>query len=323
MKKIYFLALTFVSLYSNAQLYTVDFENSLSTAETYDNGSGGAGDFTFDDLVLSNSYNQAWSSWAGFSLSNITDNTTAGWGNQYASSTGDGNNSSTYAVFYADGFTETYLNAENMKSIDSFYINTTAYSRLSMLNGDAVGKQFGSPLNAQGMDDETNGEDFFRVWIISSDETGANKDSMEFYLADYRFADDNDDYIINDWTKVDLSSLSTYPKQILTFRFESSDIGDFGINTPTYFAIDDISYHQVMGVDEVELDVDIYPNPVSDIVNVKGENGQVTISDINGNVVLTTSHNLFSSIDVSSFASGVYFLQLENNRGKMIQKIIK
>ncbi|MES2799569.1 MAG: DUF4465 domain-containing protein [Bacteroidota bacterium] len=323
MKKIYVLAMTMMSLNVNSQIYTVDFENALTASESYDNGSAGAGDFNFDDLEFGNYYNAGWSSYGGFAFSNITDVTTAGYTNQYASSTGNGNNSDTYGIFYWDGYSPDYINAINNKSIDSFYINTTTYSRLSMLNGDAVGKQFGSPLNAQGMDDETAGADFLKVWIISSLEDGSNKDSMEFFLADYRFADDNDDYIVNEWTKVDLSSLTTYPKQVVKFRFESSDVGQFGINTPTYFAIDDVSYHQMMGVNEIELNVEVYPNPAIDFVSVNGEQGNLSLKDVNGKVILSEAHMQFTKFDLSKLPQGIYFLTLENERGKAVRKIVK
>ena len=39
-----------------------------------------------------------------------------------------------------------------------------------MLNGDAYAKKFGEPTNALGEVDGTNGEDFFRVWIICENE---------------------------------------------------------------------------------------------------------------------------------------------------------
>ena len=48
---------------------------------------------------------------------------------------------------------------------------------------------------------------------------------------------------MDQWTDVDLSILGDVYG--LSFDYESSDIGSFGINTPTYFAIDNIDIQAV------------------------------------------------------------------------------
>ena len=62
--------------------------------------------------------------------------------------------------------------------------------------------------------------------------------TVDFYLADYRFENNGDDYLIQDWTWVDLTGLGAATQ--LEFDLDSSDVGQFGMNTPAYFAIDDI-----------------------------------------------------------------------------------
>ena len=62
---------------------------------------------------------------------------------------------------------------------------------------------------------------------------------VEFALADYRFEDSASDYIVDQWTRVDLSSLVGARK--LQFGLESSDVGEFGMNTPAYFALDQVA----------------------------------------------------------------------------------
>ena len=61
---------------------------------------------------------------------------------------------------------------------------------------------------------------------------------MDFYLADYRFADNGLDYIVDDWSWVDLTSLGAVDK--LQFGLSSTDNGFFGMNTPAYFAMDNM-----------------------------------------------------------------------------------
>jgi hypothetical protein len=319
MKKFYFsvfaVALS-TSVYAQV-LATVDFEAHLTDPESFDNGSGQAGNFTYDLITLTNNYNVDWQSWSGFAISNITDNTTAGWGNQYASFTGSGHNSETYAVHYPEG--DILLNGPG--KIDSFFITNTAYAGISMRDGDDFSKQFGSIFGANGLEDGTNGEDFLRLWIICEDQF-MNKDSIEFYLADYRFADELDDYIVDEWVKIDLTTLPIETAKV-SFRFESSDMGDWGINTPTYFAIDDISHQYYWGLNEDFMEISVFPNPVVDELRIKGESGMVHILDLNGKVLKTFKHHLASSIDFTGFEPGLYILELQNSKGKFTTKILK
>ena len=321
MKKMYTLALaSIIHVALVAQIPVVyDLEDRLSNPESFNNGSAGSADFDLGVIRLTNEYNSEWGGWNGFSFSNITDNISAGWGNQYASYAGGGRDSETYAVFYPHGTIE--MNGPG--KIDSFFVTNTAYAAISMRDGDLYSKQFGSIYNANGEVDGTNGEDFLRLWIIVEGMSTLDKDSIEFYLADYRFADDQEDYIVNDWRKIDVSTFG-YEVYKVSFRFESSDMGEWGINTPTYFAIDDLSTQYYGSLAEQELIVEVYPNPVIDRVYIKGEKGSIELSDVNGNVLVRGAHHEFSIIEMSNYAPGVYFLRIENEKGqKATRKLIR
>ena len=319
MKKIYVLVATALVCSNLSAQTVIDFENVSLNPETYDNGYAGSSNFFIAGFTFSNIYDAAWGSWNGFSISNITDNTTAGWGNQYSAFPGSGRNSANYGVYYPEGT----IQGNSSLAIDSFYISNTTYAAISMRDGDGFGKQFGSIYAGDGTTiDGTNGEDYYRVWVIAEGYSGI-KDSVEVYLADYRFADNSQDYIVDSWIKVDLSTFGILPYSI-TFRIESSDVGSFGINTPTYFAIDDLYQSQIEGIDENEmLSIDVYPNPVQDLLTVKGENGILTLKDINGKTILSENHFGISVLNFEELKIGIYFLELVNSEGKAIQKIIK
>ncbi len=319
MKKIYTLVATALVCSNLTAQTVIDFENVVLNPETYDNGYAGASNFSMAGFTFSNIYDAAWGSWNGFSISNVTDNTTAGWGNQYSAFPGSGRNSANYGVYYPEGT----IQGNSSLAIDSFYITNTSFSAISMRDGDAYGKIFGSIYAADGTTvDGTNGEDFYRVWVIAEGYSGV-KDSVEVYLADFRFANNSQDYIVDSWIKVDLSSFGIYPYSI-SFRIESSDVGAWGINTPTYFAIDDVYKSTIVGIDEnTNLSIDVYPNPVQDLLTVKGENGVITLKDINGKVILTENHFSVSILNLEELTSGIYFLELINSNGKAVQKIIK
>lgn len=322
MKKIYVLVATAI-ICSNASaqnIDTINFESITLAPESYNNGSDGTGDFNFIDFSLSNIYDAGWGSWNGFSISNVTDNTTSGWGNQYSAFPGSGKGSDNYGIYYPEGIIQGLSNA----AIDSFYISNTTFAGISMRDGDAFGKQFGSIYAADGTTvDGTNGEDFFRVWVIAEDVSSGIKDSLEVYLADYRFPNSSDDYIVDEWIKVDVASLGLVAYTI-SFRFESSDMGAWGINTPTYFAIDEIFTSTIEGLDENQaLSIELFPNPVVDYLNITGEAGILIITDVNGNQILSQEHYGTSKIDLTQFEAGIYFVELENSKGRAIQKITK
>ncbi len=319
MKKFYFsvFALILSTSLSAQSIATVDFEGHLTNPETFDNGSDESGDFNFDLITLTNYFNTDWQSWNGFAISNITDNTTAGWSNQYASFTGSGRNSETYAVHYPTGEISFYAPGK----IDSFFITNTAYTGISMRDGDDFAKQFGSIYGADGLEDGTNGEDYLRLWIICEG-IGQIKDSIEFYLADYRFADDLEDYIVDEWVKIDLTTLPIETVSV-SFRFESSDMGEWGINTPTYFAIDDISYQFFWGLNENNMEISVFPNPVVDELKIKGESGMISILDLNGKILKTYEHHSMSSVDFTEYSSGLYLVELQNSKGKFTTKVQK
>jgi hypothetical protein len=114
--------------------------------------------------------------------------------------------------------------------VQSVYVTNSTYAALSMRDGDSFSKQFGG--------DGGDEPDWFKLSVYGTDAGGSLlPQSVEFYLADYRF---DADYIIDAWTLVDLSSLAGAKR--LHFNLSSSDVGEFGMNTPATFAIDDISY---------------------------------------------------------------------------------
>jgi hypothetical protein len=111
-------------------------------------------------------------------------------------------------------------------------VTNTTYAATSMLNGDGFAKQFGGPTG--------NDPDYFRLRVLGYDAGGNLAGSVEHYLADYRFADNGQDYVVSQWQEVDLANLRGLGVRSLSFNLESSDTGFFGVNTPAYFALDDL-----------------------------------------------------------------------------------
>jgi len=169
--------------------------------------------------------------WEGWTYSNTTNTTTPGFANQYSAYTGGGFNSANYGVTYAFNPSVTTINFAGPVLVSEGYFTNTTYAALSMLNGDGFAKKFGG---ASG-----NDPDFFKLRIIGLDAANTQTGFVDFYLADFRSASSSGDYIINQWTPVNLASLGAVSK--LSFVLSSSDSGQFGMNTPAYFALDNLN----------------------------------------------------------------------------------
>ncbi len=293
-----------------------DGNNAVADFEEFDfdyyNGSDLAGGFTSGEGYFYNSYNPSWNSWTGFAYSRKNDITTAGWTNQYSAITGQGQNSS---EAYAVGNGSPSVKFDKTYDIGSIWVTNGTYAYLSMLNGDSFAKKFGG--------NSDNDPDWFLLTIKGFD-NGVYTDSVNFYLADYRFDDNSKDYIINEWTEVDLSPLGNVDS--INFSFNSSDIGDYGMNTPAYFCLDNIAVTPVSVIAvSSNTNVGVYPNPVVDRLNVSNvNNSNVNIFNLSGRLVYSIkAYQNDISIDLSNFINGVYFVNVQNKNDVHTYKVVK
>lgn len=256
MSAVLFVVPLFVAPLS-VQAETITFDDLTLAPNSYWNGpdtngttvAGPYGDviqgsFSSHGVTFGNSYDTTYGSWSGFAYSNTDDTTTPGFGNQFSAYSGSGRGlgQDNYgvafghheigSVFGAPPFDPQSLSQLSElphfdiptgQQIEGAYLNNTTYAGLSMLNGDAFAKQFGVG-------------DWFKVTAYGSDASGlVLSTSVDFYLADFQSPNH---LIVSDWTYFDLSSLKD--AQTIYFNLTSSDVGAFGMNTPAYFAIDDI-----------------------------------------------------------------------------------
>jgi len=213
-------------------LLSGDFGELTLDPESYWNGSDESGQFVTGPARFHNDYNTAYYSWSGWAYSNATDVTTPGYMNQYSAFTGDGFHgeevpNNVYGVSCLYGPAVIDFVEGKAHAVEGFYVTNSTYAALSMMEGDWVAKRFGG-------DDGTD-PDYFKLQVWGR-ANGKNTDSIEFFLADYRYNAPEKDYLIKTWQWVDLSSLGKVDS--LMFGLESSDVGDYGMNTPAYFCLD-------------------------------------------------------------------------------------
>ncbi len=193
----------------------------------------GNGPANFDNIFSINDYGYGEiETWTGFAFSSMKDDTTAGYTNQYSAYPASGvNGSNAYALCYNSRGTDTIKFTAPVEISGTFVANGT-YTVLSMLHGDAFAKMFGG--------ESGNDPDWFMLTIQGLNE-GLPTNTVEFYLADYRFENNEEDYIVTDWEFVDLTALGEV--DMIEFSLSSSDTGAYGMNTPAYFFIDDLNDH--------------------------------------------------------------------------------
>ena len=85
-------------------------------------------------------------------------------------------------------------------------------------------------------------------------------------------------------------------------------------------------YNSTLSVDDISLDensVKLYPNPVTDVVNIKTNQTikNVTVFNVNGQKVLDFANQ--SQINISNLPTGMYFLNINTNQSNQTIKILK
>lgn len=84
--------------------------------------------------------------------------------------------------------------------------------------------------------------------------------------------------------------------------------------------------NQVVGIEEAQaLQLSVYPNPSSNLVNVQCEKtiNTIRLTDILGNELINRHVNSTNTqVDVSSFAKGVYLLQLSAGKQTATRKVV-
>ncbi|MEX0322194.1 MAG: DUF4465 domain-containing protein [Puniceicoccaceae bacterium] len=226
----------------NAEEVVVDFEDVAlwgSGVEAYLGAGGGiyntgrdlSGGFESSGVYFENSYTDwggGFYSWEGWSYSTTVDTETAGYTNQYSAYPGEAASGDVYAVTYVASYAPPRIQLPaGLKKPLSISVANTSYGAISMRDGDDFAKQFNRA-----------DQDTLILTITGVDAAGDPVGSVEVYLADFRDGT-GDGLLLGDWKAVDLSAFGTGIEQ-LAFMLESTDIGDFGMNTPAYIAVDDL-----------------------------------------------------------------------------------
>ncbi|MBI9055762.1 MAG: DUF4465 domain-containing protein [Bacteroidales bacterium] len=232
-----------------------------------------------------------------------------------------GSKTDLYAVAY-DGYNESFfperhcnitLNQDD--SICGLYLTLNAYTYKSIKCGDSFAGAF-------------EYGDYYYV-TIKGYLNGILTDTVVYYLADYR---NSTAYVVDDWNWVNLQDLGTVDS--LAFELTTSDVGQYGPNTPMYFCMDEIKVgcqscastdnkhdtfptpgYPSSKADIQELKIKVSPNPASSVLTVQTETGSnISILSKNGNYAKKLKTNATSiEVSVNDLHPGMYIIYCENN----------
>ena len=171
--------------------------------------------------------------WGGFTASNRTDLNQTGLNAQYTAVTGCGYDGSTqYAVAYTYGVqTDVYAADGQSHTVTGCYITNNLWAYQDVLQG-SMGQ---TPFGGLSGDDP----DWFKLTATGKNASGQTVGTLDFYLADYRFEDNSQDYVLDTWEWFDLSPLG--PVATISFSLSSTKSNYGGMITPAYFCMDNFN----------------------------------------------------------------------------------
>ncbi len=298
------------------------FENIVLGTDTFNDGRDTSGGFQSGNAFFSNTNSGGYAT--GFSVTNKTNIDSAGYTNSYSAITAGGYSSTNYAVANVSGdAAKVKLSGTAAgKTVNGFYVTNTTYAYLSMRDGDQFAKKFGGATG--------NDQDFFLLTIKAWSAGALKSDSVNFYLADFRAANNSQDFILDAWSWVDLKSLGNVDS--LVFYLTSSDVGNFGMNTPSYFALDNFTtsdgvtvLYEIASANSLKA----YPNPVSkgSSLNIELDetvSNEVSVFTIAGQQVssATISNSKLHTLSTINFTTGAYIVKVTNSNGTATTRVI-
>ena len=317
MKK-FIMFISFVILISIVQAQESVFSfNDLSVPDTgFYNGNDLQGYFITTNsevnAIFYNNYDPTWNSWYGWAYSIWHNDTSQDFNNQWSVYSGyllD----TTFALAYVGiDWNNNYENipvgikfSNKIKPL-SLYVANTTYTALTIKNGNYFSQAF-----EQG--------EYFKLLIIGIYNNRIT-DTIVHYLADYR---NNLSYIQKDWAYIDLTSLGTIDS--LCFNLVSTDIGDYGMNTPGYFAIDQLRFvsNHTSVINKLPIlpqkTLKIYPNPANNYITVPNTIKTTEIYNTKGILMgRWTSRN----ISLHTLPSDLYIVRLWDGKKWTSVKLI-
>ncbi len=334
-KTIILFALLFTSIFVNAQIYeTETFEGLTSVIDSgqvlngksmFKKYESGFGSFQFG---WDTSYGGYWAkNWAASRVIFNKEETSDFAKHLYAAKPGYGCESADYDFVSHSGSKNVFLvgqnnsgfrlnpTTRNATQVVQLRISNSTYAFNSMKFGDFVGKKFSAA-----------DKDSF-VLIITGFLGSQKQFSKRVYLADYRFTDVNKNFMLDTWQIVKFNQNETADS--LSFTMESSDNGQFGMNTPAFFVMDNVTVALFpSSLNKIATKVvSSFPNPATHSIQfqIPSADTKVMIYQSNGMLCkLTQIQSNLDSVNIDDLSAGLYVVKMQNALGQTFNtKFIK
>ena len=131
------------------------------------------------------------------------------------------------------------------------------------------------------------------------------------------------------------SSDAAYTTHTATYTAPAAGIYYFSIfnnSTPgatqTFLFLDTLEMSTNLSTNDFFVDsFSVFPNPTSDVLNISSSNSaeitKLSVVDVNGRTVKNLEGGVINQVNVADLNSGVYFVNIESNGGKVTKKFIK
>jgi len=326
-----FLALMFC-LSAKGQITVADFESfTLTPSSAYSPTTSTP--FQTANAGFQYQYNSTFQFWSGgFAYTNITDSSTAGFGNLYGVRAYRGyNNSTMYVVGQDRGVVKTTTVPQT--TVAGFYVTNTTYAYKSMAKGDAFARKFGDTTGTGSGTTIPQGSypDYFKLIVKGYKNGSLKNDSVTVMLADFTYTNNTQDFILNSWQFVNTAIIGEVDS--IKFFMRSSDMSFGFMNTPGFFALDNFTtgkYDETALSDfQMErLNFDVYPNPAQNTITLdlsmnKEQLGSASFIDLEGRLVYSVGISSQScNINLNDLKRGVYVLEVTCGDQRAYKKVI-
>lgn len=178
-------------------------------------------------------YNQEYAYWGGFACSNIKDTDPANglYANQFAVFNDSAASGEKFLIYYYDEYNEPcdiVIKHEGVLLSD-IKLNLSTYTYASITDED---------INTFARKFEEG--DYLKVVFTAMNGFLESANKVECYVVDFR---DGKREMATNWTEFSLTDLGTnYDRVRVTI--ETTDVGEWGANTPLYICMDDLCYFE-------------------------------------------------------------------------------
>lgn len=308
---------------SNAQFASFNFDELTIDSGKVINGSDGyklyqksTGSITLNMPVYYDTQYKYWS--GGWAFSHIYDSltTTSNYAKQlYASKGFKGYNNSPVFAVGTNGSALDFEFSSGYKTKDKtfeLYIANSTYAYNSITFGDAFGKKFGGTTGGD--------KDFFKL-KIEGYTNGTLKDTFVYYLADFT---GSNKFKNQGWQKINYSTAS----DSFVFNLSSSDNGSFGMNTPAYYTIDNISYEILLNAQQTVANnqIKLWPNPAGKFLLINSEAPVLsyTFSTLSGQILNPPAEQLYNQVylNTENLKPGIYNVKINTHAGSNSAKVV-